>query len=58
VEEKHVSTVSVLNAPLLEISATHIRELVENGKSIRYLVPQKVEEEILASRFYKKTHSK
>ena len=48
----------VMNAPLLEISATHIRELIREGKSIRYLVPPSVEEEILASGLYKKTQKK
>lgn len=52
------ANIHILKAPLLEISATHIRELVAGGKSIRYLVPDVVEKEILASRFYKKTHSK
>lgn len=46
--------VQVLQAPLLEISATHIRELVQQGKSIRYLVPESVASEIERSRFYKK----
>ena len=45
---------TVMNAPLLEISATHIRELIRSGKSIKFLVPPSVEEEILASGLYKK----
>jgi len=48
----------IMNAPLLEISATHIRELIREGKSIRYLVTPAVEEEILASGLYKKIHKK
>jgi nicotinate-nucleotide adenylyltransferase len=47
-----------MDAPLLEISATHIRELVQQGKSIRYLVPQVVEKEIIASGFFRKPHNK
>jgi nicotinate-nucleotide adenylyltransferase len=49
---------TVLNAPLLEISATYIRECVQKGKSIKYLVPPAVEQEIERSNFYKKTHKK
>jgi nicotinate-nucleotide adenylyltransferase len=44
---------TVLNAPLLEISSTHIRELVKSGKSIRYLVPDSVKEEIESNHYYK-----
>lgn len=44
----------VMEAPLLEISATHIRQLIRAGKSIRYLVPPAVEEEIAASNFFRK----
>lgn len=50
--------VSVLKAPLLEISATYIRECIQNGKSIRYLVPPLVAEEIERSAFYRKSHKK
>lgn len=50
--------VTVLDAPLLEISATHIRESIQKGKSIRYLVPEAVAEEIETSAFYKKAHKK
>jgi nicotinate-nucleotide adenylyltransferase len=54
VENKLGARVEILQAPLLDISATHIRELVQNGKSIKYLVPSAVEEEIIQSRFFKK----
>ncbi len=42
-----------LKAPLLEISATHIRELAQEGKSIRYLVPDIVCDEIEKTGYYK-----
>ena len=50
--------ITVLHAPLLEISATYIRECIQKGKSIKYLVPKVVEEEIEKSSFYKKLHKK
>ena len=50
--------IKVLDAPLLEISATHIRECIQNRKSIKYLVPKVVEEEIEKSSFYRKLHKK
>jgi nicotinate-nucleotide adenylyltransferase len=52
------ASIQVMKAPLLEISATHIREAIQQGKSIKYLVPEKVEHEIVANRFYKKLQSK
>jgi nicotinate-nucleotide adenylyltransferase len=48
------ASVIQVHAPLLEISATHIRENIKNGKSIRYLVPEKVQEEIDKGHYYKK----
>ena len=54
VNNKLNAKITILNAPLLEISSTHIRELIRAGKSIKYLVPASVEEEILASGFFKK----
>lgn len=44
--------VAVVDAPLLDISATYIRNLVKDGKSIRYLVPDAVEELVRAKKFY------
>lgn len=41
-------------APLLDISSTNIRNLIKDGKSIRYMVPEAVFSEIEANRFYKK----
>ncbi len=42
-----------LEAPMLEISATEIRDIIKSGKTIRYLVPEKVREEIEQNRYYK-----
>lgn len=43
----------ILNAPIIEISASQIREYIKAGKSIRYLVPEIVREEIETRKFYK-----
>ncbi len=42
-----------LQAPLLQISATVIREMILAGKSIRYLVPDSVKEEIDRNHYYR-----
>lgn len=44
--------VLIMDAPLLEISATYIRELVKENKSIKYLVPESIEQEVQNNRFY------
>ncbi|RYY63410.1 MAG: nicotinate-nucleotide adenylyltransferase [Chitinophagaceae bacterium] len=58
VENTLGARIIVLDAPLLEISATYIRSSIQAGKSIRYLVPEPVEEEIEKSGFYKRPHKK
>ncbi len=47
------ATIKVLDAPLLEISSTKIRNLIKEGKSIRYLLPDSVKEEIEKNNYYK-----
>lgn len=53
VKKEGVQHLNVVNAPLLEISATHIRELIQSGKSTRYLVPDIVCDEIENAGYYK-----
>lgn len=45
--------ITLFNAPLLDISSTQIREMIHNNKSIRYLVPDIVKEEIESQQYYK-----
>jgi nicotinate-nucleotide adenylyltransferase len=47
------SHVQLVPAPLLDISATYIRQSVHEGKSVRYLVPEPVEELIRIRNFYR-----
>jgi nicotinate-nucleotide adenylyltransferase len=53
IENSLNATIQIMQAPLLEISATHIRSLIKEGKSIKYLVPEAAEYEITLNRFYK-----
>jgi nicotinate-nucleotide adenylyltransferase len=45
---------TIVDAPMLQISATQIRELIKNGKSVRYMIPQPVIEEIEKGGYYRK----
>jgi nicotinate-nucleotide adenylyltransferase len=47
------ANIVTLKAPLIEISASLIRKLIQEGKSIRYLVPDSVVDEINRSGYYK-----
>lgn len=49
----HNANVFFLKAPLLQISSTYIRKIIKDGKSIRYLVPEKVRMEIESNGYYK-----
>lgn len=46
------TNVQVVEAPLIDLSATYIRKRIAAGKSIRYLVSPEVEAQILAKKFY------
>lgn len=45
--------VQVFDVPLLNISSTFIRRAVKKGKSIRYLVPEVVEQHIGLNKYYR-----
>lgn len=44
--------VKIIDSPLLDISATYIRSCIKNNKSIRYLVPEAVEQLIQLKHYY------
>jgi nicotinate-nucleotide adenylyltransferase len=44
----------IVDAPFLDITATEIRILLKNGKSIRYMVPENVREEIERCGYFRK----
>lgn len=53
IKENPGDRIAVLQAPLLEISSTRIRELIRAKKSIRFLVPDIVKEEIEKHQYYR-----
>jgi nicotinate-nucleotide adenylyltransferase len=44
----------VLDAPLLQLSSTQLRNYIREGKSVRYMIPDKVLDEIEKAGYYKK----
>lgn len=52
IENSLNALITIADAPLLEISSTHIRYMIKNGMSIRYLVPEIVKEEIENKGYY------
>lgn len=54
IENNLDAKIKVMNAPLLELSATQIRQNIKAGKSVRYMLPDKVLDEIEKSGYYRK----
>lgn len=48
----HHPSIKLFEVPLLNISSTYIRETIKAGKSIRYLVPDKVRAAIKEKQYY------
>jgi nicotinate-nucleotide adenylyltransferase len=48
----HHKQVKRIDAPVLQISATYIRACIQRGQSIKYLVPDQVEQQIDIKKFY------
>lgn len=53
VNNSYQAKLTILDAPLLTISATHVRSNIQAGKTIRYLVPEKVRVYIEENNYYK-----
>lgn len=53
VKSEYSSRVKYLSVPMLEISSTMIRDYIENGKSVKYLVHPSVEKYIHTHNLYK-----
>ena len=49
---KH-ENISMVNAPIIELSATEIRNMIKNGKNVRPMLPPEVFEYLDGSNFYK-----
>jgi nicotinate-nucleotide adenylyltransferase len=47
------ANIEIMEAPLLDISSTKIRDMIKTSIPIRYLVPHEVAEEIELNRYYK-----
>ena len=45
--------ISIIDAPLLELSSTHIRDLIKRKQSIKFMVPDVVKEEIERNHYYR-----
>lgn len=50
--ENNTAKFEIIDGPMLMISSTEIRKLIKNKKSIRYLVPDSVMEEIKNNNYY------
>lgn len=53
IEKKQGKNLHILNAPVIQISASQIREYIRTRKSVRYMVPEIVREEIETRKLYK-----
>lgn len=53
-EFKNHSSVNLINAPMMEISSSFIRNSIKDGKNLKYFLPNAVYEYISEMNFYKK----
>lgn len=53
ITETYGANITIVSAPLLEISSTGIRTMIKEKKSIRFLVPDVVKEEIDKNNYYR-----
>lgn len=53
-EKKYNTSIISVYVPSLDISSTYIREQIEDGKTVRYLIPESVEKYLETKNLYKK----
>ncbi len=58
IENKYGAKIHISKAPLLDISSTYVRQQLQTRKSIRFLVPDIVKEEIEKHQYYSDYKSK
>lgn len=58
IPEQHADRVAVVNAPLIEVSSTQVRERLAQTKSVSFYVPEAVEKYILKNKLYMKQYGK
>lgn len=51
--EKKYSQVKFLNVPLLNISSSLIRQMIKKNKSVKYLLPENVYQQVIQAGYYK-----
>ena len=52
ITDKYGGEIFIVNGPELTLSSTLIRDRVKNNKTIRYLVPDEVNDYIIKNRLY------
>ncbi len=52
IKNNYDADITIVDAPLISISSTYIRDMIKNKKSIRFLVPDVVKEEIEKKMYY------
>lgn len=52
-EKKYNTSIISVYVPSLDISSTYIREQIEDGKTVRYLIPESVEKYLESKKLYK-----